>query len=68
MFVKRDFPSKERKLWPVGIFSDFTLLVDLMLLATVYCNLLSGENNLARCLAGWHDTVPILDIIERIEI
>ena len=48
--------------------SDFTLVVDLMLLATAYCNLLSGENNLARCLASWHDTVPILDIIGRIEI
>ena len=59
MFVNRDFPSKDRKLWPVGIFSDFTLLVGLTLLATAYCNLLSGENNLARCLAGWHDTAPI---------
>ena len=44
------------------------LLIDSILLATVYSNLLSGESNLARCLVGWYDAVPILDIVGRIEI
>ena len=51
-----------------GIFSDFMLLIDWILLATVYSNLLSGECNWARCLLGWYDAFPILDIIGRIEI
>ena len=44
------------------------LLIDSILLATVYSNLLSVESNLARCLVGWYDAVPILDITGRIEI
>ena len=44
------------------------LLIDSILLATVYSNLSSGESNLARCLVDWFDAVPILDIIGRIEI
>ena len=68
MFVNRDFTSKDKKRWPVGIFSDFMLLIDSILLVTVYSNLLSGETNLARCLLDWYDAVPILDVIGSIEI
>ena len=36
--------------------------MNLMLLATVYSDLLCGESNLARYLASWYDAVPVLDI------
>ena len=36
------------------------------LLSTVYSDLFSGENNLARYLASWYDAVAKLDIIGRI--
>ena len=68
MFVNRDFTSKDGKIWPVGIFSDFMLLIDSILLAAVFSNLLSGEANLARCLVDWYDAVPIFDVIGNIEI
>ena len=36
------------------------------LLSTVYSDLLSGESNLARYLASWYNTVPMLDITGQI--
>ena len=47
----------------VGFFSNFMLLMNSTLLATVYSDLLSGENDLDRYLASWYDTVPVLDVI-----
>ena len=58
--------SKDIKLWPVGTFFDFALLMKSTLLSTVYSDLFSGENNLARYLASWYDAVAKLDIIGRI--
>ena len=43
------------------------LLIGWILLATVYSNLLSGECNLARCLLGWYDAVPILDLLDALK-
>ena len=40
--------------------------MNLMLLASVYSDLLNGESNSARYLASWYDAVPILDIIGQI--
>ena len=47
----------------VGSFSNFMLLMNSTLLATVYSDLLSGENDLDRYLASWYDAVPMLDVI-----
>ena len=47
----------------VGFFSNFMLLMNSTLLATVYSDLLSGENDLDRYLASWYNAVPMLDVI-----
>ena len=42
--------------------NEFILLINWILSATVYSDILSGDSNMARCLTSWYDAVPALDI------
>ena len=63
MFVNNQVTSKDISLKLFGIICLFILVMNSLVLLTVYSNVLRGEKSLAKYFANWYDAVLILELV-----
>ena len=64
--MNNEVTSKDVSLKLFRIFCPFIQVMKLLVLLTVYSDVLRSEKSLAKYFASWYDAVLMLDIIGRI--